>query len=238
MTQENHEEPYRRAMVVVAHADDAEFGCSGTVAKWCKEGLEVVYVIVTDGSKGTEDRDITTERLIEIRQQEQVAAGKVLGLKEVVFLGYPDGYLQPTLEVRRDITREIRRHRPDILITNNPNRTLTGTNYIGHPDHFAAGEAALSAVFPSARDHLTFPELLEEGLEPHKVREVLVTGHEQPDKWIDVTDTLEISIQALKNHASQIGDREVAERMREWRREAGKDHGMVYAEAFKHFILR
>ena len=240
MIQEIQRETYRRGMVVVAHTDDAEFSCSGTVAKWCREGMEVVYVIVTDGSKGAADREITPEQPVEIRRQEQINAGKTLGIKDVVFLGYPDAYLQPTLEVRRDITREIRRHRPDILITTNPARTLTRTNYIGHPDHFAAGEAALSAVFPSARDHLTFPELLEEGLEPHKVREVLIMGHDQPDKWIDVTDTIDIAIQALLAHTSQIGNRrvQVEERMREWRRKAGKGHDMEYAEAFKHFILR
>ena len=238
MTQETQEEPYRRAMVVVAHADDAEFGCSGTVAKWCREGMEVVYVIATDGSKGASDRETTSEQLVELRRQEQIAAGKILGLKDVVFLGYPDAYLQPTLEVRRDITRVIRQHRPDILITTNPTRNLTGTNYIGHPDHFAVGEATLSAVFPAARDHLTFPELLEEGLEPHKVREVLINGHDTPDKWIDVTESIDIAIEALKAHASQIGDREVAERMREWRRETGKDQGFEYAEAFKSFVLR
>ncbi|MCH7705487.1 MAG: PIG-L family deacetylase [Chloroflexi bacterium] len=237
MTQEEQQEPYRRAMVVVAHADDAEFGCSGTVAKWCKEGMEVVYVIVTDGSKGIEDRDISSESLVKMRQQEQRNAGKILGLKEVVFLGYPDAYLQPTLDVRRDITREIRRHQPDILITTNPTRLLTGTGYIGHPDHFAAGEAALSAVFPAARDHLTFPELLEEGLEPHKVREVLITGHDQPDKWIDVTDSMETAVEALLAHTSQLGQ-EAADRVREWKREAGKEHGAEYAEAFKSFILR
>ena len=238
MTQETEQEPYRRGMVVVAHADDAEFGCSGTVAKWCKEGMEVVYVIVTDGSKGTSERGITPEQLGKMRRQEQEYAGKILGLKDMVFLGYLDGYLQPTLELRRDIAREIRRYRPDILITTNPVRTLTGSNYIGHPDHFAAGEAALGAVYPAARDHLTFPELLVEGLEPHNVREVLITGHDKPDKWIDVTETIDTGIQALKAHASQIRDREVEERMREWRREAGKDHGMEYAEAFKQFILR
>lgn len=237
MTQEEQQEPYRRAMVVVAHADDAEFGCSGTVAKWCKEGMEVVYVIVTDGSKGIEDRGISSESLVKMRQQEQRDAGKILGLKDVVFLGYPDAYLQPTLEVRRDITREIRRHQPDILITTNPTRLLTGTGYIGHPDHFAAGEATLSAVFPAARDHLTFPELLEEGLEPHKVREVLITGHDQPDRWIDVTDSIETAVQALLAHTSQLGQ-EAADRVREWKREAGKKFGVEYAEAFKSFILR
>ncbi len=236
MTQEQ-QEPYRRGMVVVAHPDDAEYGCSGTVAKWCREGMEVVYVLVTDGSKGTEDRTITPQRLSEIRRQEQISAGKILGLKEVVFLGYPDAYLQPTLEVRRDITREIRRHRPDVLITLNPTRTLSNNFYMGHPDHFAAGEAALCAVFPAARDHLTFPELLAEGLEPHKVREVLIIGHDRPDKWIDVTDSMHIAMQALVAHASQIGP-EGLERMKEWRTEAGKERGMQYAEAFKHILLR
>ncbi len=237
MTEEEQLEPYHRAMVVVAHADDAEFGCSGTVAKWCQEGMEVVYVIVTDGSKGIEDRGISSETLVKMRQQEQRDAGKILGLKDVVFLGYPDAYLQPTLEVRRDITREIRRHKPDVLITTNPTRQLTGTGYIGHPDHFAAGEAALSAVFPAARDHLTFPELLEEGLEPHKVREVLITGHDQPDKWIDVTDSIDTAVEALLAHTSQLGQ-EAADRVREWKSEAGKEHGWEYAETFKSFILR
>ena len=239
MTQEPQEEPYRAAMVVVAHADDAEFGCSGTVARWCKEGMEVVYVLCTDGSKGSTDREITSEQLAEMRKQEQIAAGKLLGLKDVVFLGYPDGYLEPTLELRRDISREIRRYKPDVLITTNPVRTLMGRGYIGHPDHFAAGEAALSAVYPAARDHLTFPELLDEGFEPHKVREVLITGHDSPDKWINVTDTIETAIQALLSHVSQMGNWDgMAERMREWRKESGKGHEMEYAEAFKSFVLR
>ena len=238
MTQETQKDPYRRGMVVVAHADDAEFTCSGTVAKWCKEGMEIVYVIVTDGSKGTEDRQVTPERLAKMRQEEQVAAAKILGLKEVVFLGYPDGYLQPTLELRLDIVRQVRKFRPDILITLNPTRTLTGEFYIGHPDHFAAGEAALSAVYPAARDHMHFPELLEEGLETHKVREVLIAGHDQPNKWIDITDSIETSIQALMAHTSQITDPEVEEFVRRFKREAGKDHDMEYAEAFKSFVLR
>ncbi len=239
MTQEPQEEPYRRAMVVVAHPDDAEFGCSGTVARWCKEGMEVVYVIVTDGSKGSKDREMTGEQLAETRKQEQIGAGKVLGLKDIVFLGYPDAYLQPTLELRRDIAREIRRYRPDILITTNPVRTLTGAGYIGHPDHFAAGEATLSAVYPAARDHMTFPELLAEGFEPHKVREVLITGHDNPDKWINVTDGIETAIEALLTHSSQVGEHErLAERMRGWRREAGNGREMEYAEAFKSFVMR
>ncbi len=149
---------HQRAMVVVAHADDAEWGCAGTVAKWCAEGWEVVYVLCTDGSKGSEDPEMTSGRLVEIRKQEQLDAGKVLGLKDIVFLGYEDSMLEPTLELRRDIAREIRRHRPDVLICMNPVRSVDGEGYLGHPDHFASGEAALSAVFPSSRDRLTFPE--------------------------------------------------------------------------------
>lgn len=230
---------YKRAMVVVAHADDAEFGCSGTVAKWCRQGIEVVYVLCTDGSKGSSDPTMTSERLAQIRRQEQQAACKVLGVKEVVFLGYPDSMLQPTLELRRDITREIRRHKPDVLICQSPVRNLRGGGYIGHPDHLAAGEAAMSSVYPTARDPLTFPELLAAGFEPHKVRELLVMDREDADRWIDVTDTIEVAIEALKQHNSQIGQRQDRsfERLREGRRRAGAPREMKYAETFKQFSL-
>ena len=229
---------YLHGMVVVAHADDAEYGCAGTVAKWSREGMEVVYVICTDGSKGSSDPDMTPERLVEIRRKEQLAAAEVLGLKEVVFLGYEDSALQPTLELRRDITREIRRHKPDILICSSPVRRLDGSEYLGHPDHHAAGEAALSAVFPSARDRLTFPDLLEEGLEPHKVREVMVMDNREPDKWIDVSETIEVAIRAVMQHVSQVGEGDQDYSwMREWRQQSGQHHGMEYAETFKHFHL-
>ena len=236
MTQQ---EPYRRAMVVVAHHDDAEFGCAGTVAKWCRDGLEVVYVICTDGSKGSSDPKMTPERLSDIRRREQLEAGKVLGLKEVVFLGYEDSMLQATLELRRDIVREIRRHRPDVLICMSPVRNLQGNSYIGHPDHLAVGEATLAAVFPAARDGMTFRELLGEGLEPHKVREVLVMDNLEPDMWVDVSDTIDVAIEALKRHVSQVGDgHEDDSWMREWRRRAGEQRNMRYAEGFKQFHLR
>jgi LmbE family N-acetylglucosaminyl deacetylase len=229
-------ETYTRGMVVVAHPDDAEFGCSGTVAKWIRQGIEFVYVLCTDGSKGTSDRTITPQELSEMRNNEQIAAGKLLGLNDVVFLNYPDGYLEPSLNLRRDISREIRRFKPDILITTNPTRSLTGSGYIGHPDHFAAGEAALSAVYPAARDHLTFPELLGEGFETHKVREVLIMGHGKPDKWVDVSSSIDIAIESLLAHKSQLGI-EAAERSKEWKKNAGKEHQMGYAEGFKSFEL-
>lgn len=230
-------DPYRRGMVVVAHADDAEWGCAGTVAKWCAEGWEVVYVVCTDGSKGTDDPGMTGSRLAEVREQEQRKAGMVLGLRDVVFLGYEDSMLQPTLELRRDIAREIRRYRPDVLICENPVRHLSGNGYVGHPDHYAAGEAALSAVFPTARDRLTFPELLEQGLEPHKVREVWVMDHQYSDNFVDVSDYIEIAIEALKQHTTQVAGEDVDHHMKSWRSETGEKVGFRYAEAFKRFRL-
>lgn len=231
------ENGFSKGMVVVAHADDAEWGCSGTVAKWCAQGWEVVYVLCTDGSKGSADPEITSQELVEIRRREQLNAGKVLGLHQVVFLGYEDAMLQPTLDLRRDITREIRRYRPDVLICMSPTRRLTGDGYIGHPDHFASGEAALSAVFPSARDRLTFPELLQEGLEPHKVAEVWVMEHEDADQYVDVTDHLETAVAALLEHKSQVAEGETAKHLRGWRSRTGEKVGFQYAEGFKRFRL-
>ena len=231
---------FSRGMVVVAHADDAEFGCSGTVAKWCSEGWDVVYVLCTDGSKGTSDREISQQELSRIRHDEQIEAGKVLGLSDVAFLDYPDSTLQPTLELRRDIAREIRRHRPDVLICQYPMRNLDGGWGVGHPDHIAAGEAALSAVYPTARDHLTFPELLEDGLEPHKVAEVWVMMHPEPDLWVDVTDHTDTSVRALVKHASQVdnrGEEELGKMMRGWRRRTAVGKGIQHAEAFKKIVL-
>ena len=228
---------YQRGMVVVAHADDAEWGCSGTVAKWCAQGWEVVYVMCTDGSKGTDDPELTSPELVAIREKEQIEAGKILGLKEVVFLGYEDAMLEPTLAVRRSITREIRKHRPDVLICMSPTRSLTGNGYVGHPDHIASGEAALSAVFPAARDRRTFPELLDEGLEPHKVKEAWIMDRDHSDMFVDVTDYIDISIAALKAHASQVTPESAEEHMRAWRSRNGERVGMKYAESFKRFVL-
>ena len=229
---------YQRAMVVVAHPDDAEWGCAGTVAKWCAEGWEVVYVLCTDGSKGSEDPEMTSGRLVEIRKQEQLDAGKVLGLKDIVFLGYEDSMLEPTLDLRRDIAREIRRHRPDVLICMNPVRSVDGEGYLGHPDHFASGEAALSAVFPSSRDRLTFPELLREGLEPHKVKEVWMMFHgDTADKFVDVSAYMDTAVDALKAHQTQVSEEDAEVDMRQWRNSTGKKVGFEFAEAFKVFQL-
>ena len=235
------ENGYSRGMVVVAHTDDAEYGCSGTVARLCAEGWEMTYVLCTDGSKGSSEREISEEELSAMRREEQINAGRVLGLKDVAFLGYPDSYLQPTLDVRKDIAREIRRHKPDVLICQYPLRVLDGGWGVGHPDHLAAGEAALAAVFPTARDHMTFPELLDEGLEPHKVAEVWVMGHPDPDVHIDVTDHMETAVKALAEHHSQTGGRpykELLPRMQEWRRSRSVGSGMLHSESFKKIQFR
>ena len=233
---------HKRGMVIVAHPDDAEFGCSGTVAKLCSEGWEMVYVLCTDGSKGSSDREMSTEELVRTRRQEQINAGKVLGLKDVAFLEYEDSLLQPTLELRKDIAREIRRHRPDVVICPYPMRSLGRRGWgVGHPDHIATGEAALAAVFPAARDHMTFPDLLESGFEPHKVAEVWVTGHPEPDLWIDVSDHVDTAVKAIMQHVTQLdGDSEeyMSKRMREWRREIAVGKGMQYAEAYKRIAFR
>ena len=228
---------YSRAMVVVAHADDAEWGCAGTVAQWCTNGWEVVYVLCTDGSKGTDDARLTSEELVSIRKKEQLAAGKVLGLHKVVFLDYEDSMLEPTLSLRRDLVRQIRFYKPDILICLSPLRRLDGSSYFGHPDHIASGEAALSAVFPSSRDRLTYPELLEEGLEPHKVSEVWIMGHDDDDKFVDVTDYIDVAVSALKSHSSQTTGEDVGQQLIDWRSRTGNKVGFTYAESFKRFLM-
>jgi len=231
------EKPYSRAMVVMAHPDDADWVCSGTVARWCAQGWEVVYVLCTDGSKGSDDPEMTCEKLVAIRHQEQLNAGKVLGLHKVVFLDYPDAYLQPTLELRRDISREIRRYKPDVLICSNPVRSFSSDSYVGHPDHMASGEAALAAAYPAARDRLTFPELLAEGLESHKVREVWVMDQDHANQYVDITDYIDTAIAALKEHKSQVSPEEADTYVRRWRSELGARVGFTYAEAFKRFRL-
>ena len=238
MTQENPDPPYSRAMVVVAHADDAEYGCSGTVARWCRQGWGVVYVICTDGSKGSDDPEITSAELVEIRRAEQLEAAGILGLEKVEFLNHPDSFLTPSLELRKDIVRAIRLHRPDVLVCMGPSRRLESDFYIGHPDHQAAGEATLAAVFPTARDRLAYPDLLEEGLEPHRVREVWVMfGGDEANEHVDLAEEdVAKSIAALKSHRSQVSE-DVDERVREWKARNGEKKGYKYAESFRVFHL-
>jgi LmbE family N-acetylglucosaminyl deacetylase len=230
-------EPLERALVVVSHPDDAEFGAAATIAHLTAKGVRVDYVVTTDGGRGTEDPRVTPEMLAAVRTAEQRAAADVLGVTEIVHLGYPDGYLTPSLDLRRDVTRQIRRFRPDLLITQNPQRRLDHNPFIGHPDHLATGEATLASVYPAARDRLNFPELLDEGFEPWKVRQVLLSGVEEPNLWIDVSETFDIGLEALKQHRSQVGDRDVGARMRERAQMVGEPQGIGLAQAFLSIIL-
>ena len=232
-------EPLERALVIFSHPDDAEFGAAATIAALTARGVRVDYVVTTDGSKGTDDPAVSPEQLAATRIAEQRAAADLLGVVEIVHLGYSDGYLTPSLALRRDIVRQIRRFRPDLVIAQNPQRRLDGNPFISHPDHLATGEATLSAVYPAARDRLNFPELLaDEGLEPWKVRQVLVTGVERPNLWIDVSDSLATALAALRAHASQIDEPdELEERLRERARAAGEPVGLDCAQAFLSILL-
>jgi LmbE family N-acetylglucosaminyl deacetylase len=188
------------AMVVTSHADDAEFGVAGTVAKWTRDGKKVVYVVCTNGNKGTNDPNMKPERLAKIREKEQRAAAKTVGVNKVVFLGHDDQSLEDTPGFRKEIVRLIRIYRPVVVATTDPYR-----RYIWHRDHRITGQVVLDAVFPYARDRLAYPDMLKEGLEPHKVQEVLLWGAEEPNYFSDITDTYDIKIAALRCHHSQVG---------------------------------
>jgi LmbE family N-acetylglucosaminyl deacetylase len=227
-----------RVLVVMAHPDDAEFGAGGTVARWAREGKQVTYLILTDGNRGSSDPAMTAERLAQIRHAEQRAAALKLGVKDVFFLGYDDGSLQPTLDLRRQITRWIRRCKPDVVVAPDPTRRWTGQRYINHPDHRAAGEATLDAIIPGSDTRLVFPELLEEGLEPHQVKEIYLSGSNEADVFIDITETMDTKVEALREHKSQIGDwAELDKTIRERAAEMGKSQQLALAEGFKYFKL-
>ncbi|MGH7612197.1 MAG: PIG-L deacetylase family protein, partial [Candidatus Dormibacteria bacterium] len=213
--------------------DDAEFGCAGTVALWTDQGVAVTYVICTDGAAGAGDPDQGTDGLVERRQREQRAAATVLGVEEVIFLGYPDGGLRPTDELRLKLVRLIRRHRPDRLVCQNAVRhyeNLRGN----HPDHLAAGQATLEAVYPYSRNRFAFPELLQEGLGPHTVRELLITGTADPNYFVDVSQTLERKLEALAQHRSQQPPgQDFSAMVRKRLAQVGEPHGMAYAESYR-----
>jgi LmbE family N-acetylglucosaminyl deacetylase len=225
-------------MVIIAHPDDAEFTCAGTVARWVKEGHPVVYVICTDGSRGSNDPGMPPEVVAPIRRAEQLEAARILGVKEVIFLDHEDGTLEPTLDLRCELTRLIRRYKPDIVICGDPTRIISRNVYINHPDHRAAAEAAIYAVFPSAVTRYIFPQLLDEGLEPHKVQEVYLSAPSEASDWVDISDTIDLKLAALKAHCSQVAPDYVDQRIHEWNGELGHQYGVAYAEEFRRIILR
>lgn len=192
----------------MAHPDDPEFFCGGTIALWCAGGAEVTYLILTNGNKGSDDPGITPEKLAAIRREEQQAAANVLGVKRVLFFDEPDGELQSTLTLRQRVVAEIRRYQPEAIIAPDPTRYFSPGIYINHADHRAAGEVAIDAVFPAARNRMYHPELLFEGLEPHFVKEVHLSGSVQPNRWVDISSVFETKLKAIRCHISQIKDPE------------------------------
>jgi LmbE family N-acetylglucosaminyl deacetylase len=228
----------RRILCISAHPDDNEFTIAGSVARWAREGRDVAFCLVTTGGAGVNEHTPSSEGLIPIREKETRAAAKILGVQEVVLLGYPDGTLEPTLGLRRDLTRVIRRFRPDIVVTGDPTVRFYGHEYMNHPDHRAVASAALDAVFPSAETSAIFPELLAEGLPAHKVKQVLISGSLDPDVFVDIARTLAVKCRALKAHRSQVGKGEwVDQLLRSWALRDGKRGGLRYAEAFRRMML-
>lgn len=228
---ENTAEPLR-VLVVAAHPDDPEFGCGGTTARWAAEGAEVYYLLCTRGDKGSADAEMTSARLVETRMDEQRAAGAVVGAREVNFLDLTDGELYPDLTLREAIVREIRRVRPQVVVTHDPTSVYSG-GHINHPDHRAVGTATLDSVYPTARDRLNFPDHEQSGLQPHKVKEVYLWGAPTPNTWVDVSSSIDTKIAALRHHVSQVGKAdELAKRIRERSQAVGEPQGIPFAEAF------
>lgn len=224
-----------RALVVTPHPDDAEGGCGGTIGRWVREGTRVAVVLCTNGDKGTEDREMSPERLAATRETEQADASRTLGVEEVIYLRNPDGGLEDTYEFRGQLVRALRSFKPDVVLCPDPHRR---TFYL-HRDHRICGMVTLDAVFPYARDHLHYPEHSREGLETHKVGDVLLWATEEPDTWIDVTETVDLKIESLTKHASQISSaREVDEWVKNDARAMGKMAEMEYAEAFRRIAIR
>ncbi len=225
---------YDTFMWVVAHPDDLEFSSAGTVIKLAQAGKRCVLIQVTSGDRGTADRSFTPDTLQATREAEVHESARRMGLAEVVFLHEGDGHVMPDISLREKIVKQIRIHRPDVVITHDPFRP-----YAMHPDHRGVGLATHDSVYPTARDHLYFPDHLAEGIEPHKTAEIWYFGSEVPDVFVDITDSFEGKIDALKAHQSQVGDGEgLADRLRERHEELAKDQPFELAEAFKSVKMR
>ena len=230
----------QKVMSIHAHPDDQEFTVAGTLAKWASLGSDVISVVITSGDAGSNDpaHDASFKpELARLREGEQNAANDLIGVKQTLYLHYPDGELEPTLALRKELTKLIRTHKPDVVVTGDPQAVFYGNGYINHPDHRAAAQAATYAVFPSAGSRLLFAELLKEGFEPHNVKRLYLHGPEKPDTWVDITGTIDTKLAALRKHASQLGDWDPEKMIREWAAEEGKEKGMAYAEAYKVMIL-
>lgn len=222
-----------RAMFIVAHPDDIEFGAAGTAARWVQEGAAVCFVLVTSGDVGIAKPDITRAEAAAVREVEQLAAAEVLGVKDVIFLRERDGYVVNTLDLRKRLVREIRKFKPEVVVCGDPTVFFVENSYINHPDHRAVAAAALDAVFPAAGQPHVFEELAAEGLAAHKVRKVYVEGWGGGDTWINTSSVIDRKVEALRKHVSQLGEWDPEPMVRQWSREAGKGKEMGYAESFR-----
>jgi LmbE family N-acetylglucosaminyl deacetylase len=237
----NNEYIPQRAMSIHAHPDDQEFSVGGTLAKWAKAGCEIISVVITSGDSGSNDpaKDGShKQELADLREQEQLAANEVLAVRETIFLRYPDGELEPSIQLRKDLTRLIRQYKPDTVTAGNPEAWFYGDEYVNHPDHRAAAQAACEAVFPSAGSRLMFVDLLAAGYEPHDVKRLYIHGSDKANTWVDITETMDVKIKALQQHLSQINPDEVGKWMLEWAEQEAKDKEMKYAESYKVMILK
>jgi len=226
-----------KAMVIVAHPDDIEFSCAGTMAKWKKLGTRISYVLCTSGDVGIALPGMTREKATEIREAEAREAASIVGADEIIFLREPDGLLQPTLDLRKKLVREIRRFKPEVVITGDPTVVFADDTYINHPDHRAAATAALDAVFPASGQPNLFQELENEGLQSHKVRKVYITGWQQNQLVVDIDETMDLKLQALLAHKSQFPSWDPSEMVKTWASERAEGHGMKYAEIFRVITL-
>lgn len=224
-------------MAIVAHPDDIEFSCAGTLARWVNDGARISYVICTSGDVGFDEPNITKEKAAQIREAEQLAAADIVGASEVIFLHEPDGLLQPTIELRKKLVREIRRFQPEVVMCGDPTIVWAGNDYINHPDHRAAATAALDATFPAAGQPQLFEELAKEGWLAHKPRKVYVTSWRGADYFVDIEETIEIKIDALRAHKSQMKDWDPEDFIRKWAAESGEGKEMTYAEGFRVVTL-
>jgi len=225
------------AMAIVAHPDDIEFSCAGTLARWAKAGARISFVLCTSGDVGIDQPGMTRKHAGEIREAEELQAAKIVGATDVIFLREPDGMLQATLELRKKLVREIRRFRPEVVICGDPTIIWAGNDYINHPDHRAAATAALDAVFPAAGQPNLFEELKDEGLDAHKPRKVYVTSWTGGEVFVNIEETIDSKIAALRAHKSQMKEWDPDKSLREWAAESGRGKEMAYAEGYRVITL-
>ena len=217
----------KRVLVVMAHPDDCDFGAGGTIAQWTARGIHVSYCIITNGDQGGEESGIPLEQMATVRQKEQRDAGKALGVTDITYLNYRDGWLAPSMELRKDIVKAIRTAKPDRMVVQSPERNYERV-FASHPDHLAAGETAVQAVYPDARNPFAFTDLKDAGFEPWRVREVWMTGSPNPNHFVDITETFPKKIAALHAHVSQTAHNKELEKMvREWGERNAQANGLA-----------